>query len=160
MVSPPFYYPRKYSFWFLTTVFWEKETWRTVGQNNQEFKETSVSNVCVRRNAWFKIVCKTKLKHFQFQSHLWLWGLLLHKIGLNMLNKIKTNHINDNHTKSEISLHFGGIWPTVWGPTPKLNTSHCKFLNARFEYDNIVIFIYNSIRVHLVSDDFAFWSKG
>ena len=28
-------------------------------------------------------------------------------------NKTKINHINDNHIKFEVSLHFGGIWPTV-----------------------------------------------
>ena len=28
-------------------------------------------------------------------------------------NKNKTNHINDNHIKFEVSLHFGGIWPAV-----------------------------------------------
>ena len=29
-------------------------------------------------------------------------------------NKTKINHINDNHIKFEVSLHFGSIWPTVW----------------------------------------------
>ena len=29
-------------------------------------------------------------------------------------NKTKINHINDNHNKFEVSLHFLGIWPTVW----------------------------------------------
>jgi hypothetical protein len=28
-------------------------------------------------------------------------------------NKTKINHINDNHIKFEVSLHFLGIWPTV-----------------------------------------------
>ena len=28
-------------------------------------------------------------------------------------NKTKINHINDNHIKFEVSLHFWGIWPTV-----------------------------------------------
>ena len=28
-------------------------------------------------------------------------------------NKNKINHTNDNHIKFEVSLHFGGIWPTV-----------------------------------------------
>ena len=28
-------------------------------------------------------------------------------------NKTKINHINDNNIKFEVSLHFGGIWPTV-----------------------------------------------
>ena len=28
-------------------------------------------------------------------------------------NENKINHINDNHIKFEVSLHFGGIWPTV-----------------------------------------------
>ena len=28
-------------------------------------------------------------------------------------NKTKINHINDNHIKVEVSLHFLGIWPTV-----------------------------------------------
>ena len=29
-------------------------------------------------------------------------------------NKTKINNINVNHIKFEVSLHFGGIWPTVW----------------------------------------------
>ena len=32
---------------------------------------------------------------------------------LQQTNKTKINHINDNHIKFEVSLHFGGIWPTV-----------------------------------------------
>ena len=28
-------------------------------------------------------------------------------------NKTKINHINDNHIKFEVSLHFWWIWPTV-----------------------------------------------
>ena len=28
-------------------------------------------------------------------------------------NKTKIHHINDNHFKFEVSLHFGGIGPTV-----------------------------------------------
>ena len=28
-------------------------------------------------------------------------------------NKTKINHINDNHIKFEVSLHFWQIWPTV-----------------------------------------------
>ena len=31
-------------------------------------------------------------------------------------NKTKINHINDNHIKFDVSLHFGGIWPTVCQP--------------------------------------------
>ena len=31
-------------------------------------------------------------------------------------NKTKINHINDNHIKFEVSLHFGGICPTVRRP--------------------------------------------
>ena len=30
------------------------------------------------------------------------------------INKNKINHINDNHIEFEVSLHFLGIWPTVW----------------------------------------------
>ena len=31
--------------------------------------------------------------------------------------KIKyVNHINDNQIKFEVSLHFGGIWPSVRHP--------------------------------------------
>ena len=29
-------------------------------------------------------------------------------------NKNRINHINDNHVMFEVSLHFFGIWPTVW----------------------------------------------
>ena len=28
-------------------------------------------------------------------------------------NKNEINHINENHIKFAVSLHFGGIWPTV-----------------------------------------------
>ena len=28
-------------------------------------------------------------------------------------NKNKINHINDDFINFEVSLHFGGIWPTV-----------------------------------------------
>ena len=28
-------------------------------------------------------------------------------------NKTKINHINENQMKFEVSLHFGGIWPSV-----------------------------------------------
>ena len=28
-------------------------------------------------------------------------------------NKNEINHINDNHIKFEVSLHFLGVWPTV-----------------------------------------------
>ena len=31
-------------------------------------------------------------------------------------NKNKINHINDNHIKFEVSLHFWGIWTTVRHP--------------------------------------------
>ena len=29
------------------------------------------------------------------------------------VSKTEINHINDNHIKFEVSLHFWGIWPTV-----------------------------------------------
>ena len=31
-------------------------------------------------------------------------------------NKTKINCINDNHIKWQVSLHFWGVWPTVWHP--------------------------------------------
>ena len=34
-------------------------------------------------------------------------------------NKTKTNHINDNHIKFQVSLHFWGIWPPVYHLTEK-----------------------------------------
>ena len=33
-------------------------------------------------------------------------------------NETKTNHINDIHIELEVSLHFLGIWPTVWRAEP------------------------------------------
>ena len=33
-------------------------------------------------------------------------------------NKTKINHINENHIKFEVSLHFWAIWPTVWHCMP------------------------------------------
>ena len=35
------------------------------------------------------------------------------QIKFQQTNKTKIYHINDNHMKFEVSLHFGGIWPTV-----------------------------------------------
>ena len=37
----------------------------------------------------------------------------MYKISLNRQKKTKINHINDNHIKFDVSLHFGGIWPIV-----------------------------------------------
>ena len=36
------------------------------------------------------------------------------QIKFQQTNKNKINHINDNHINIEVSLHFGGIWPTMW----------------------------------------------
>ena len=67
------------------------------------------------RKAWFKIFVKIKQKHFWFQSQILFWGLLLYKISFNkQTNEI--NCINDNHIKFDVSLHFWGIWSTVWRP--------------------------------------------
>ena len=69
-------------------------------------------------SAWFNIFVKQKQKYFWFESHIWFWDLLLYKISFNkQTKKKKINHINDNHIKFEVSLHFLGIWPTVRHPT-------------------------------------------
>ena len=40
---------------------------------------------------------------------------------LQQTNETMINHINDNHIKFEVSLHFGEIWPTVGRLYPYLN---------------------------------------
>ena len=48
-------------------------------------------------------------------------------------NKTKIDHINDNCIKFEVSLHFLGIWPTVWrGELPSPPRLQCgKLLRSR-----------------------------
>jgi hypothetical protein len=53
-------------------------------------------------------------------THLIL-RLLLFKISFNKQKKTKIRHINDNHIKFEVSLHLGGIWPTVRRYPPRLH---------------------------------------
>ena len=64
----------------------------------------------------FKIFCKTKQKHFWFQSHISILRLAFVQNEFQQTKKQKikyVNHINDNQIKFEVSLHFGGIWPSV-----------------------------------------------
>jgi hypothetical protein len=64
------------------------------------------------RKAWFKIFVKQNRNIFGFSNTFLFWGLLLYKISFKkQTNEI--NHINDNHIKFEVSLHFRGIWSTV-----------------------------------------------
>ena len=46
-------------------------------------------------------------------------------------NKTKINHINDNHIKFEVSLHFREIWPTVGRPPFCVMKN---FFKARYDY--------------------------
>ena len=77
---------------------------RTVGQSNQYCKETTES---------FKIFVKQNRNSFGF-SHIFDSEVCYctKHVSTNKQNQI--NHINDNYIKFEVSLHFGGIWPTVW----------------------------------------------
>ena len=54
---------------------------------------------------------------------------------LEQTNKNKINHINDNHIKSEVSLHFGGIWPIV-----RQSTGQC-------DGNSTIIQIFQPIRI-------------
>ena len=59
------------------------------------------------RKAWFKIFAKQNRNIFGSVTHL----ILRFTIVPNRFwqtNKTKTNHINDNHMKFEVSLHFCG----------------------------------------------------
>jgi hypothetical protein len=59
----------------------------------------------------FKIFCKTKQKHFWFQSHISILRLAFVQNEFQQTKKQKikyVNHINDNCIKFEVSLHFGG----------------------------------------------------
>jgi hypothetical protein len=68
--------------------------------------------------------------------------------------KTKINHINDNHIKFKVSLHFGGIWPTVRHtmgqdcPKCKETPSHseCYWFYLFF----VLMYPYGSLGVHLV----------
>ena len=69
----------------------------------------------------FKIFCKTKKKHFWFQSHISILRLAFVQNEFQQTKKQKikyVNHINDNCIKFEVSLHFLRIWSTV-GHCPK-----------------------------------------
>ena len=50
-----------------------------------------------------------------FESHLIL-RLAIVQNKFQQANTPKINHINNNHIKFEVSLHFLGIWPTVRSP--------------------------------------------
>ena len=41
------------------------------------------------------------------------------------------NNINDNHIKFEVSLHFGGIWPTVRRRRPRQDHHHGQSLEVK-----------------------------
>ena len=56
-------------------------------------------------------------------------------------NKTKIYHINDNHIKFGVSLHFGGIWPTVCRGVQKwkyfclkINISKGNYLRVTFNF--------------------------
>ena len=109
-------YPLQLMKWLNNLLLWLLAAclaWHTMGQSNQECKETLESNVwgsC--RKAWFNIFVKQN-KHFWFQSHIWFWGLLYLQNKFQQTNVNEINHVNDNHIKFEVSLHFLGIWPTL-----------------------------------------------
>ena len=81
---------------------------RTVGQSNQKCKDMK----CVISKAWLKIYVKQNRNIFGF-SHTFDSEVPNVQNKFQQTNKNKINHINDNHIKFEVSLHFLGIWPTV-----------------------------------------------
>ena len=80
---------------------WRAAPWARATKNVKK-PQSQMCESC--RKGWFKIFVKPK--HFWFQSHIWFWGLLLYKTSFNKQNKNRINHINDNHIRFEVSLHF------------------------------------------------------
>ena len=83
-----------------------------MGQSNQESKETSVnceSNVEKLDLGFLQNKTETFLISV---THLILRFTIVQN-NFQQAIKTKINHINENHIKIEVSLHFWGIWPTV-----------------------------------------------
>ena len=68
--------------------------------------------LCITYRAWFKIFVKQNTNIFRF-SHTFDSEVCYCTFNFQQTNKNKVNLITDNHIKFEVSLHFGGIWPTV-----------------------------------------------
>ena len=65
------------------------------------------------RKALFKIFVKQNGNILVSVTHLILrFAIVQNKFQ--QTNETKINHINDNLIKFEVSLYFGGFWPTVW----------------------------------------------
>jgi hypothetical protein len=69
-------------------------------------------------------------------------------------NKTKINNINDNHIEFEVSLHFWGIWPTVWHlPRGKITGVAAKMNISHFFYEMLFIYYlywHNFVGRHLL----------
>ena len=75
-----------------------------------------------------------------FESHLIL-RLAIVQNKFQQANTPKINHINNNHIKFEVSLHFFGIWPTVchaFGHDKYLQ-EYCIFIFGCFQYAQLKI---------------------
>ena len=59
-------------------------------------------------------VKKLDLKFLYKKQKYWILRFAIVQIKFQQTNKNKINHINDNHINIEVSLHFWGIWPTMW----------------------------------------------
>ena len=82
-------------------------TWARAAKNVKK-PHSQMCESC--RKAWFKIFVKQNRNIFGF---IYTFDSEVQN-KFQQINKHKINQINDNHIKFEVSLHFLGIWPTVW----------------------------------------------
>ena len=69
-------------------------------------------------------------------------------------NKNKINHINDNHIKFEVSLHFGGIWHTVCQREKSGITDKNIFITFQVVIIWASIYINSLMQLHFLQHDF------
>ena len=93
------------SFWKCYGTQWARAT------KNVKKPQSQMGESC--RKAWFKIFVKQNRIFLVSDTHLILRFFIVQN-KFQQTNKNKINRINDNYIKFEVSLHFGGIWPTVW----------------------------------------------
>ena len=70
-----------------------------------------------------------KIKTFYVSVTHLILRLAIVQNKFQQVNKTKINHINANHIKFEVSLHFGEIWPTVRRRLEQRSFSHFSDVN-------------------------------